>query len=838
MIAFAVRLAGREARGSGRQLALLFVCVAIGVAALVGVGSFADNLDHTLVREAKALLGGDLEIRSARSLDPSVVAPLNLTQGVTVTHVRELVAMAREVRSGRTIPVELKALEPGYPLYGTVQTVPAAPLGTLLGEGAVLVQQDLLTRLGLRPGDRLALGTATFTIAGIVEREPDRVGLVTLGPRVLVAADGLAATGLVTVGSRVRYRTLVRLPEGTNARAMRETLAHSLDDPAIRVVAYDEAQPGLRKFYTQLGSYLGLVGLVSLLVGGIGVASAVRTLIRRRLPTIAILKVVGASSRTLMAAYLLQTQTLALAGAAAGVALGVAVQPLLIHLLAGLVPFVLTPGVEPWTILRSVLMGVIAALLFALLPLLEVRRIRPSRILRREVEPAVSRARHPLLVAIPFAAAIAGLAIWQAGSLKIGLIFVAACAVALAALAALGRGVMALARRAPRFRWLAWRHGVANLQRPGAPATGVVVALGIGVMLLVAVALLENQLHRSIDHEQQRQAPSFFFIDVQADQREELARIVATATGGTVPELTPLVRSRLAAIDGRPVTRALIDARRGQEGSFYLTREYVLTWMTEPPAGNTITSGRWWTPAEAAAQPRISVEQEAAQALGVRPGSTLTFDVQGIQIEAEITSLRKVDWQSLTTNFFVIFSPGALDGAPTTYVATARVPAPREPELQDKVVAALPNVTAIPVRDILERVAGILDRIALAVRLIALFSIGAGLTVMVATLTASRYQRLYESVILRTLGASRGAVARIFAVEYACLGAVAGLGGTLLATVLAWAVARWVLDVPWTLAPATLALGIALATVVALGVGFLATFRMLGQKPLTVLRQE
>jgi putative ABC transport system permease protein len=299
-----------------------------------------------------------------------------------------------------------------------------------------------------------------------------------------------------------------------------------------------------------------------------------------------------------------------------------------------------------------------------------------------------------------------------------------------------------------------------------------------------------------------------------------------------------VVRGRLAAIDGRPVTRAMIDARRGQDGSFYLTREYVLTSMSEPPHGNTITEGRWWTPEASPERARISLEQEASRYLGVGPGHTLTFDVQGVPVQAEVTSLRKVDWQSLTMNFFVIFSPGALDGAPTTYVATARVPAARESDLQDLVVAALPNVTALPVRDMLERVSGILGRIALAVRLIALFTLGAGVMVMIATLTASRYQRLYESLILRTLGASRGAVARIFAVEYACVGAVAGIGGSLLAAALAWGVARWVFELPWVLEPATLALAIGVATGLAVAVGFLTTFRMLGQKPLSVLRGE
>jgi len=288
------------------------------------------------------------------------------------------------------------------------------------------------------------------------------------------------------------------------------------------------------------------------------------------------------------------------------------------------------------------------------------------------------------------------------------------------------------------------------------------------------------------------------------------------------------------------VSRELIEARRAKapDKVWYFTREYVLTFAAEPPAGTAITQGRWWTPREAGQRPRVSLEEEAAKHLGVTVGETLTFDVQGVSVEVEVMNLRHVDWQTLSANFFAILSPGALEGAPVTYVATARVPAAAEAGLQDRVVATFPNVTAIPVRAVLERVAALLAQIGFAVRLMALFSILAGLTVMASTLAATRYQRLYETVILKTLGATRATVARAFAVEYACLGAVAGLGGALLAAVLTWVVHRFVLDVPWTLDPAPLAAGVLITTAVALAVGGLVTLRLLGRAPLTVLRQE
>ena len=368
----------------------------------------------------------------------------------------------------------------------------------------------------------------------------------------------------------------------------------------------------------------------------------------------------------------------------------------------------------------------------------------------------------------------------------------------------------------------------------------VVVALGLGVMLLVAIALLEANLGRQLAYEQKRDAPAFFFIDVQPDQREPFSRLVRDVSGGAAPTMTPIVRARLAAIDGTPVTRELIDRRKREtpDKIWYLTREYMLTWSAAPPPANAITRGRWWTAEEASTRPRVSVDDEAAKYFGVRVGGTLTFDVQGVPIEAEVMSFRKVDWQSLTTNFFMVLSPGALDGAPTIYLATARVPADLETRLQDNVVAAFPNVTAIPLRGVLERVSEVLGQISFAVRFMALFSIAAGLVVMAGALAATRYQRLYESVILKTLGATRWAIARAFAVEYACLGAAAGLGGTVLAAVLAWIVLRFVLDTPWTLEPEPLVLGVVLTTLVSLAVGLLATVRLLGRKPLSVLRQE
>jgi putative ABC transport system permease protein len=362
----------------------------------------------------------------------------------------------------------------------------------------------------------------------------------------------------------------------------------------------------------------------------------------------------------------------------------------------------------------------------------------------------------------------------------------------------------------------------------------VLVSLGVAVMLIVAVALLEQSLRAELADRGPERSPAFFFIDIQHDQVEPFTRLVKDLAAQP-PELTPVVRSRLATING---TSVAVDPRQKHEEVWYLSREYVLTWGAKPPAHNEVIAGRWWTADEARAEPLVSVEEDIAKNLGVTIGGTLGFDIQGVTVQARIVNLRRVNWQSFNTNFFVIFSQGALDGAPSTWIATARVPPADEGALQSAVTSAFPNVTAIPVREVLERISAVLDQIALAVRLLAGVSIATGLIVTGGALGVSRHQRLYQSVILKTLGATRGVGARVFGIEYALLGVAAGLCGGMLATALAWSIGHWALDIEWGGSPLTVVAGVVGATLLALAVGFLGTFRLLGRKPLGVLRGE
>jgi putative ABC transport system permease protein len=896
MTVFPLRMAWRETRAAWRHFMYFFVCIALGVGALVGVALFSANVERAVTREARGLMGGDVEIRLSRPMSDrggSVLRSL-ADRGISVLHVSELAGMAA-VTGGKpslqTQLVELKAVEPGYPFYGNLVVEPARPLMELLSQSICLeprtsnsnpgrslhsslvtrhetcygavVQQSLQIRLGLSVGDRFKVGEATFTITGVLRKEPDRVaGPFNLGPRVMVSREGLAAAELIKPGSRVRERYLVKLPPAMQTQPLVYELRGRLAGESVRVTGYRDAQPQLKQFLDQLTRYLGLIGLTALFIGGIGVATTIHAFIREKLQTIAILKTVGAESGTVICTYLLQALLLGTIGSLAGAALGAGLQHALPPLVTGLFGADLMaqldftsalgpPALLP--VLKGIALGVLTTLLFTLWPLLGIRAVSPARIFRRDVQGvAAARAwretlglsdRLRLLAALGIASGLAGLAVWQAGNWRIGLLFIGALAAAVALLTLSAWLLVRAITIIPGPRSVAVRQAIGNLHRPGSQAVGVMVSVGIGVMVIVAVSLLERALVDQVGESRPVDSPSFFFIDIQPDQKEGLLRLLRERAQDPAPETTPLVRSRLHAINGTPVAvpeegDGKAD-RQDRRKNWYLTREYVLTFLQDLPRDNRVIRGDWWKPGQRFAKPLVSIEEDAAKNLGLDLGSTVEFEIQGATIAAVVSSIRKVEWGNFSTNFYMIFSPGSLDGAPFTYVATVKVPPEQEVTLQQAVVAAFPNVTAINIGDVLDSFARILDRLALAIRAIAVFCILAGTLVMAAALAATRYRRLYESVILKALGATRGLVAQSFAVEYALLGAAAGLIGTALASLLSWAVLKFILeDVSWTLQPDVLATGFLLTVLLSLVVGFLSTFRLLGQRPLAVLRHE
>lgn len=869
MTDFPYRMAWRETRAGWRHFTYFFVCIALGVAALVGVGLFGANLDRAIQREARGLMAADVELRTSRPLTPAGEAVLKAfdARGIARMHVSELVAMAAV--STATQLVELKAVEPGYPFYGKLRSEPEDAPDKVLRPGPdffALVQEALLIRLDRSVGDIIKIGQAEFRIAGVLKKEPDRAaGAFSLGPRVLISRQGLDATQLVQPGSRVTHRHLLKLPETLSARAVQGELAHTFPDRTVRVTSYQESQPMLRRFLRRMTMYLGLVGVIALIVGGIGVAGSVRAFLKEKVETIAVLKAIGAESSLILRIYLVQTMLLGLLGSAAGAALGAGIQFALPPLMKQWLPVEPNVHLAFLPLVRGIAMGLLTTALFALWPLWEVRHVRPNLIFRREVteEPTGSPGRPAWIVGAVLALALVGLALWQAGSWRAAGLFLGALVLALGLLQGTAWLVVWLARSLSRWRLeaslrlsrgergvrghrstfrrahgpplqLAWRQGLANLYRPGSQVKTILVSVGVGVMVILAVHLVEQNMLWEIGENIPADAPSFFFIDIQPDQREAFARLLAER-GHAEARLTPLVRSRLWALNGR---RVRLEDYEGREHGWYFTREYVLTFQKDLPKDNVVTKGTWWSAGVSSGTAQVSVEEEAARRLGLDLGSTVEFDIQGAKVSGRVASIRKVDWGNMSTNFYFIFEPGALEGAPMTYVATARVVPHEEVSLQRAVVAAFPNVSAINIQDILDSVARVVDRISLVIRFMAGLTILAGVVVLAGALSATRFRRIYEAMILKAVGATRGDVARTFAVEYALLGIAAGVIGAGLATLLAWGVMRWILDVKWLFQLSAIVWGVIATVIGTLAVGFLSTFRILGQKPLPVLRRE
>lgn len=890
MTRFMVTMAWRETRAAWRHFLYFLVCIAIGVGALTGVSLFGTQVERTVTKEARGLLGGDLEIRLTRRISPQGRDVLDslMERGIVLTHVSELVAMAAQAEPSSggqpTQIVELKAVEPQYPLYGSLRVEPDTDLRELLRQQdrncseracfGVVVQESLLIRMGLAVGDRLKIGEGQFVITGVIRTEPDRMAnAFSLGPRVLMSQEGLRSAELIKVGSRIRERFLLKVPSSMPPDPLLYELRGRLASDSARVSSYREAQPQLKQSLEQLTRYLGLIGLTALFVGGLGVATSVHAFIREKLNTIAILKTVGADSETIVLTYGLQALMLGLVGSLVGLLIGMALHLGLPWVIAAVMASDLLDqlgfakgsiGLSFAPLLKGLALGMLSTLLFTLWPLLTIREVKPARIFRREVAPASSMLslrrtrwwtswhkkidRVRLLVGVGIGLGLALLSVWQAGSWRVGLLFVVAFAAAVFLLGASASAALMAVKKWPRPEPLALRQAVGNVTRPGSQVVSMTIAIGIGVMVVITVSLVERSLLAQVGENRPTDAPTFFFIDIQPDQAEGMVSLLRQRSGDPAPQLTPLVRSRLSAVKDEPVKfepmseeeeqREKSAQREERRRKWFLTREYVLTFLQDLPKDNKVIQGQWWKPGQVLTTPLISIEEDAARQLGVTVGDTIELDIQGVPITGEISSIRAVEWGNMSTNFFMIFSPGALEGAPHTYVATARVAPSDEVPLQQAVVAAFPNVTAINIGDVLDSFARVLDRLSLAIRAVALFCVLSGGLVMAAALAATRYRRLYESVILKALGATRGVIARSFALEYAMLGALGGLLGIALASALSWAVLETVFDLSWSLQPDVLAIGFVATVLLTLLVGFLSTYRILGQPPLAVLRQE
>jgi putative ABC transport system permease protein len=837
-------VAVREFKGSAGRLLFFAACLSVGVAAVVAVAGLSRALDDGIQEQAKQLLAADLAISSRRPIPDEMVAAVDAMADARWTRVSQLPSVV-SVPSDGTAPgssllCELKAVGAGYPFYGELDTDPQGPISGLLTAQKVLVGPELLTRLGIGVGHDLRIGDSIFEIAGTVLTEPDRLGVsFAIGPRVLMSTEGLARTGLAGVGSRIEHRLLVRLGAGVNQEqvaAAAAALRRVSGDPAfIRVETYAEAQPNLRQGLGRVGRFLGLVALVSLMVGGIGVAQAVRAWLAGRLDAIAVLRAIGMRPREVFGLFLGQTVVLALAGSVVGGLLGTVVAKAVPGLLADLLPVKVQVGWQPEAMIRGIVLGLGVAVLFGLRPLIDVLRVPPVRVLRRDADPLpVSRIAGAGLAAV-LAVGIAAAATIQSGSLGRGVQFAVGMIVATGLLSLGAWLVMRAVGSVPRDLGAVFlRHGLAALARPGSGTLGAVVALGLGVLTVLGMYLIQGRLTAQLDAELPDQAPTAFLIDIQPEQWPGVRSILQEA-GAEDLQSVEVVMARLQSINGVPVSE-LVEAadEKARDRRWVLTREQRLTSMETLPEDNVILDGALWSmPGRA----EVSVERDFADDLGVGVGDTVVLNVQGVPLELVVSSLRSVEWGRFSINFFLVVEPGVLDRAPGFRIASARLPEKMEAATQDRLAAAFPNVTMLRLREVLQKVVGILRQLGFGVRFIGAFTVLAGIAILGGSVAAGAVRRGRQVALYKTLGMRRAEVVTIFAVEYALIGLVAGVIGTVGGILLAWVVTRFGFEIAWAWSPAALLLSVTLTVALSIAAGLAASARALAVRPLAVLRR-
>ena len=834
------------------RLALYVSAMALGVAALVAIRSFGINLERAVEEQSKEVFGSDLEVRRNVAFSDSTVALLDsiATENPgAVLRETSFPSMARFPASadgaGLTRLTQIRALDGPFPLYGRVQTTPASALQDFREGGGALVDATLLIQMDASVGDSVEVGGQTYAILGRVDAVPGQTDLAALvGPRVYLPLDRLDEN-LLSFGSRVRYAAAFRFDD---PEAAIDAAVPRLEAADLRYDTVGEEQEEAAEASGYLTRFLSLVGFVALLLGGIGVASSVSVYVSEKAETVATLRCLGVSSPRVLAVYALQALALGLVGALFGAVLGVGVQRLLPLVFASFLPVDVANDVVPRAVFEGIGVGLAAALLFALLPLVRVRRVPPLRALRADAEAVGVDPLRWLLGAL-LVAAVAGFAYLQTQSWIGAAAFVGGTAAVFGLLALVAVAVRGALRRLVRPSMpYAWRQGLANLYSPGNQTLVLLLTMGLGVFLVLALGLVQRSILDQIalpSDTSGEGAPDVVLFDVQASQRDSLRALVQTQGLPILGEV-PLVSMRIAAIDGVPRDMLLDradDTFAGREGGperWAVAREYRSTYRSETVDSETVTAGTFQGTAdpEAGVVP-VSIETELALDLDIGIGSRITWDVAGAEIESVVTSLREVDWARIQPNFFAVFPAGPLDEAPQTSILLTRAGTPEaSARLQSDVVAAFPNVSAVDVRDVLAVVDRVIGRVAFVLRFMALFAVGTGLVVLAGAVRVALAQRTREAVMLRTLGASRAQVRRILTAEYALLGVLAALTGGVLAVAGAWGLAHFAFEIPFRPDLTWLAWGLVIVPVLTVAVGLLGSRGALQQPPLAVLRAE
>ncbi len=836
----ALRLLRRELRGGLKGFYVFLASLFLGVAAIAGVGSIGASVYAGLKADGQKLLGGDVDLRLLhREASPEQRQWL-AGHARQVSEVVKMRAMARPPlnKNVRSL-VELKAVDERYPLAGQFIANPNQPLSALISKqgeswGAV-VDANLLTRLGIAIGDHLKVGDARYQIRATVAQEPDRVvSLFSLGPRLLVARESLAATKLIQPGSQIRYHMRAVLPADADYTEWTEKLAQTFPNAGWRVRGADEAAPGVRRFMDRMSLFLSFVGLTVLLVGGIGVAGTVSSFLATKNATIATLKCVGAPGRLVFRLYMGQVLVLAVLGVILGCAAGGALPLVFVALAGDALPAKPIAAIYWQPLTLAAVFGLATAATFAIWPVARAREVPAAALFRDAVAPVLARPRRAyVLAAIGGVVLLAALTLWSSTDRYFAAWFVGG---ALATFGLLTLGARLVMRRARDYTGpagAALRMALGNLYRPGAATLGVVLSLGLGLSVLAAITLIEGNLSQQIDQRLPERAPAFFFMDIQPHQVAAFDAAVTGIEGTGGYQRVPTLRGRIVKIAGVPVEEAEI-----APGSQWAIRgDRALTYTATQRNDSKIIKGEWW-PRDYAGPPIISLDAGLAKGFGIDVGDTLSINILGREVTAEVASLREIDWRSLRFDFAIIFAPGTLDAAPQTHIAAIEAPTAQEDAVEAAATDSFPNISAIRVRDALEAAADMLAGIGGAIRGTAALTVLAGAIVLAGTLAAGRRRRIYESVVFKVLGATRKRLALVFMVEYGLLGLVTGILAAGVGTLTAWAVVKFLMRMEWTFLPGTLAATMAVCILVTLAVGFLGTWRALGASAAPFLRND
>lgn len=841
-LTIAFRFARRELRGGLAGFGIFLACIALGVAAIAGVGSVARGMTEGLAAEGRAILGGDVAVTLLqRQATPEELAWL--AERGTISEVATMRAIARRDDGEGQALVELKAVDPLYPLVGRIDIDGGGDLASLLapvnGVPGAVAEAELVTRSGIAVGDRFRLGSGTFVLRGIIANEPDRLADgFSFGPRLTIAADALAATALVRPGSLVEWRYRLLLPGDPSdaaVQALSEAAGEAFPEGAWRVRDRTDAAPGLEANIQRFAEFLTLIGLTALVVGGVGVANAVSGYLDRKRDVIATFKCLGAPAGFPVAVYLIEILIIAALGIVIGLAIGAVIPYVAGSLLAAVVP-VAIGGVYPVELALAAVYGFLTALAFALYPLGRARMVSATALFRAQVSPVRQRPPLRYLAAVALAlAALAALAIGLAYDPRIAAVFVAATAGAFLLLRIVAMGVTALARAAPRTGSTMFRLAVGNIHRPGALTPAVVLSLGLGLTLLVALVLIDGNFRRELFGTIPKTAPSFFMLDIQGEEAAALAAFVAETVPEATLEMQPMLRGRITALNGVPAEEAEVDA----DARWALRGDRGITYSATPPENSPITAGAWW-PADYEGPPLVSFGDEIAAGLRLEVGDTVTVNVLGRELTAEIASLRTINWQSLSINSVMVFTPDAFRGAPFTSLATLAFPdgGTTEGELAflKAVVAAFPAITVIRVKEAIETANGIVEQIGWAVRGASGVTLLASMLVLGGAFASGRRRRTEDAVILKTLGATRGRLIGAFSLEFLLLGAATAIFGLVAGSLAAWFVLGSIMDVPFAFLPGPALGAAAAALLLTLVFGLAGTWRVLGEKAAPFLR--